>query len=124
MNEENPYHPPTELPQDRNHSAAIKLEKILSKRLLEAHEHGLTIGLYYRWTTKLQVFRMLYFGIFLYLLASTERPVPFALIGGLLLGILLQEFGRARAEAKVWPVYSQFLDWDKVQEAADRELSV
>lgn len=124
MSEENPYRPPTELPQNRNLSSAIKLEKVLSKRLLEAHDHGLTIGLYYRWTIKVQAFRILYFGAILYLLASTEQPVLLASIGGIFFGILIQEFGRARGEAKIWPVYSQFLDWDKVQEAADRELSV
>jgi hypothetical protein len=122
MGEENPYQPPGEQVSYRNIASNAKVEKLLSERLLEARDRGgYTLFLFYRWSTTRYVVIMIYFTLVLAFLASAELWNIFALIAGLLVGMLARDFGWARSQAKMWPAQARLLDWDKVQRMADGE---
>jgi hypothetical protein len=122
MGEENPYQSPGEQVSYRDPASNAKLETLLSARLLEARDRGgYTLSLFYRWSATRYVIIMIYFTLVLALLASADLWNLFAVMAGLLVGMLTRDFGWARGQAKMWPVQERLLNWDKVQRMADGE---
>src|SRR4051794_7687793 len=89
-----------------------KLEALIAKRLLEAHDRGgLTVGLSLRWHAVRYVVLAIYFLAAFALLVYVQFWIGFYLMLGMLFGILLRDLGWFRTSARVWPFNERVIDW-------------
>lgn len=124
MSEPNPYEAPrAELSSAPAPARPITVKgQAWARRMLEARRRGgYTVGLFYRWSALRYLFEFVYFGAILAFLAMVEGWTLFMLLLGLYLGMLLRDFGRARATAAIWPLSERVTEWDRVRRIAEGE---
>jgi hypothetical protein len=97
-----------------------KLELLIAKRLLEAHERGgLTVGLSLRWNALRFAILAIYFLVGLAILGYLQLWTFFALLLGMVLGIFLTNYGWIRTSVRVWSFNERVIDWEKVRQIAE-----
>jgi hypothetical protein len=117
----NPYEAPRSDVSTTLPPVAARDRKIAA-RMLEARDRGgFSIGLYYRWSALRHLFLLVYFGVVLLLLGAVQLWVPFALMLGIYLGMLLQAHAVARVSTRTWPLTVRITDWETVRKIADGE---
>jgi hypothetical protein len=110
----NPYEPP------RSASSSVPEQKFAA-RLLSLRDKRLTLGTLYRMQAKVIAILVIAFGVAVtYFAWFNFLPGVYLMLGGLA-GVLLRDFGIARAQKRVWPMQTKLLDWGKVERMAAGE---
>jgi hypothetical protein len=110
----NPYQPPrSESPGD--------FEQKFARRLLSLRHKQLTLRRLYRMQLKVIAILLVTFGAAVsYFAWLNLLPGVYAMLG-MFAGVLLRDFGIARAQKRVWPIQTKLMDWEKVERMAARE---
>ncbi len=114
MDTSNPYQAPRS-------EKSIAAEKKFALRLLSFRNTPVTLGKLYRMQAKLHAILILMFGFGVAYLAWFNLQPGVYLMLGALAGVLLRDFGIARAQTKLWPMQHKVLDWQKVERMAEGE---
>ena len=97
-------------------------EKILAERMLRARERGGYGFLpYVRMNAKGYMFVVLGYGAVLAFLAFANQWPLFAVIVGVVVGLLIRDLEWLHGIQQTWPFVVKITDWDKVQKAADEK---
>lgn len=125
MSETNPYEAPRVGPSPPPPSArpiTAKVQEIARRMLRVRAGGGYRLSTFYALSAKRYVVLLVYFAVILGILGMAQAWVLFALMAGMLAGVLLRDLGWARAGATTWPFTERVTNWAEVERIARTEL--
>jgi hypothetical protein len=97
------------------------IERKLASQLLEVHQRGYSVALYFRWQAAFYIALSFCFGIgiacFYWLKLQSSAITMIAV----LMGMVFRDYQLARAQLGQWKIHERLFDWEKVGRMAAGE---
>ncbi len=98
-----------------------QFEALILRRMLLLRGRGYSYGQFYRWMLPAYIGLFAVMGAGIAWFVWSEMPLGAALMIGMLIGVVLRDFGYTRVQKRVWPITERITDWDEVERLAIEE---